>query len=89
MYKTIILAFLTLFTGIKCTTCIIPSSNGTEDDSPAISKALATCAKNATIVFSEGVDYNIYTPIRATNLSNVTILMQGNLHLPQNVTQIQ
>lgn len=74
-------------------TCVIPSkyasSNGTADDSTAISAAFAKCAKDSTIVFSEGVDYNVFNPIRATNLSNVEIQMQGNLYLPQNVTYIQ
>ncbi|KAE8442151.1 hypothetical protein EG329_003802 [Mollisiaceae sp. DMI_Dod_QoI] len=73
--------------------CVIPSkylaSNGSADDSPAVAAAFAKCSSNSVIVFSEGVDYNIFTPISATNLSNVAIQMQGNLHLPQNVTAIQ
>lgn len=74
-------------------TCTIASkyasSNGTANDSPAVSAALASCSENSIIVFSEGVDYNILTPISAKNLSNVEIRMKGNLHLPQNVTYIQ
>src|ERR1700742_2268955 len=74
-------------------TCTIPSkfksSGGKADDSPAIAAAFAQCAEDSTIVFSEGVDYNVLQPIAATNLSNVTIQMQGTLHLPQNVTAIQ
>jgi polygalacturonase len=75
------------------TECIIPSkyasSKGTADDSAAISSAFAKCAKDSTIVFSEGVDYNVFNPISSTNLSNVEIHMYGNLHLPQNVTYVQ
>jgi hypothetical protein len=41
------------------------------------------------IVFQEGVDYNIFHPIQATNLSNVEIQMYGNLHLPQNISAVQ
>jgi polygalacturonase len=73
--------------------CVIPSqyssSNGTADDSPAVASAFAKCSSDSIIIFSEGVDYNILTPIVATNLSNVAIQVQGNLHLPQNVTYIQ
>lgn len=73
--------------------CTVPSkyksSGGEADDSPAISAAFSKCAQDATIVFSEGVDYNVLQPISATNLSNVTIQMQGTLRLPRNLTAIQ
>jgi len=32
---------------------------------------------------------NVFNPITATNLSNVAIAVQGNLHLPQNVSYVQ
>jgi hypothetical protein len=64
-------------------------SGGKADDSAAVASAFAECSSNAIISFREGVDYNIFNPIRATNVSNVTISMQGNLHLPQNITAIQ
>lgn len=69
--------------------CIVPSSNGTTNDSPAVLKAFADCATDSVIVFKEGVDYNIFTPISATNLSNVEIQMNGNLHLPQSIAEVQ
>ena len=74
-------------------TCTVSSryaaSNGTADDSPAIIAALAACADGGIVIFSQGVDYNALTPISATNLSNVTIQLSGNLHLPKNITYIQ
>ncbi|KAE9378302.1 glycoside hydrolase family 28 protein [Stipitochalara longipes BDJ] len=74
-------------------TCVVPSkyitSNGTADDSPAIASAFAQCSKDAVITFSEGVDYNVFNPISATNLSNIEIQIRGNLHLPQNITAVQ
>lgn len=74
-------------------TCTVPSkyqsSNATADDSPAVASALARCSHNAVVIFSEGVDYNILTPISATNLSNVEIHLRGNLHLPKNITAVQ
>ncbi|KAL5365719.1 putative exopolygalacturonase C [Aspergillus floccosus] len=69
--------------------CIVPSSNGTSDDSPAIAKVFAQCATDSVIVFQEGVDYNVFQPIKAKNLSNVEIRMHGNLHLPQNISAVQ
>ncbi len=71
------------------TTCVVPSSNGKADDTPAVQAAFAKCSSNAIVSFSEGVNYNIFTPVIASNLSNVTISMQGNLHLPQNIAAIQ
>ena len=69
-------------------TCTVKSSGG-KDDSPAIAAAFAQCAKDSTVIFSQGVDYNVLQPIVAKNLSNVTIQMQGNLHLPKNITAVQ
>ncbi|KAK1139985.1 hypothetical protein N8T08_010981 [Aspergillus melleus] len=69
--------------------CVVRSSNGTTDDSPAISQAFARCATDSVIVFEKGVDYNLFRPIQATNLSNVEIRMHGNLHLPQNITAVK
>jgi hypothetical protein len=74
----------------RCTiTSKYSSSNGTADDSPAVASAFAKCSTNSVIVFSEGVNYNIFKPISAKNLSNVAIEVQGNLRLPQNITYIQ
>lgn len=65
------------------------SSNGTLNDSPAVASAFSECSQDSVIVFSEGTDYNILTPISATNLSNVEIRLQGNLHLPRKITDVQ
>lgn len=84
--------FVLLLAGIAQTfaaTCNVESSNGASDDSPAIKQAFAKCAKDSVINFTPGVRYNVYNPISARNLSNVTINMQGNLHLPENVTYVQ
>ena len=89
----LVLSLDTRQSGGRQNTCTIPSkfkaSEGKSDDSPAVATAFAQCAKDSTIVFQEGVDYNILQPIVATNLSNVSIQMRGNLHLPKNITAIQ
>ncbi|TKX19051.1 glycosyl hydrolases family 28 protein [Elsinoe australis] len=73
--------------------CVVESnyaaSNGTMDDSPAIQRAFAECGVDGVVEFCLGVDYNVLTPIKATNLSNVEISMMGNLHLPTNITAVQ
>lgn len=80
-------------TTTSLTTCVVPSnykcSNGTASDSPAIANAFAKCSQDAIIEFSVGVDYNVFSPIKATNLSNVIISIKGNLNLPQNITAVQ
>lgn len=40
-------------------------------------------------MFEQGIDYNVFQPVHATDLDNVEIQMKGNLHLPQNITAIQ
>lgn len=70
-------------------TCTVRSSHGRGDDSKAIAAAFAQCAENSIIKFSEGVDYNVFQPVVAKNLSNVEIQVYGNLHLPQNITAVQ
>lgn len=74
-------------------TCVVPSkskcSNGTISDAPAIAKAFAECSKDAVIEFQEGVDYNVFAPIKATNLSNVVISLKGNWNLPQDIPAVQ
>jgi hypothetical protein len=79
--------------GLK--TCVVPSKskcanyNGTASDSPAIARAFAECSKDAIIEFQEGVDYNVFSPIKATGLSNVIISLKGNLNLPQDIPAVQ
>ncbi|KAK4631395.1 putative exopolygalacturonase C [Fulvia fulva] len=65
------------------------SSDGAADDSPAIQAAFDKCASNGIIAFNLGVDYNVLTPINASNLCDVDIHMYGNLNLPRNVTYVQ
>lgn len=68
-------------------TCKIPG--GTDDDSPAIKRAFAECGTGGTIEFSAGVDYTVGQPILANNLTDVDILANGNLHLPQDVEAVR
>ncbi|KAB5533598.1 family 28 glycosyl hydrolase [Coniochaeta sp. 2T2.1] len=84
---------LLLSTASALQTCVVPSqfkcSKGLASDSAAISEVLARCSQDSIIEFSEGVEYNVFSPIKATNLSNVVISLKGNWNLPQNVTAVQ
>lgn len=94
--SAILLSFC-CFTGVlaisNTTTCVVASqyksSNGTASDAAAIAAAFTDCSTNAIIEFSEGVDYNVFEPVKATSLSNVTIVLKGNLNLPQNISYVQ
>jgi hypothetical protein len=75
--------------------CIVPSHHesvgydSTVSDSEAIEEVFARCSSDSEITFSEGVEYNVFSPLKATNLSNVLVHHLGNLNLPQNITYVQ
>lgn len=69
--------------------CVVPSSNDASDDSSAIASAFAQCSSDSIIEFSAGVNYNVFKPIKATNLSNVELAVNGNLHLPQDIASVR
>lgn len=60
-----------------------------EDDTPALLAALPGLSSNATILFKEGVTYNIFTPIKFPVLNNVEVVMAGNLSYPDDIPTIQ
>ena len=63
------------------TTYVVPHSAG-NDDTPALVAAFSADPKlstNATILFEQGITYNISTPIRFPRFENVIVSVQGNL----------
>ncbi|CAA7262631.1 unnamed protein product [Cyclocybe aegerita] len=64
------------------------SDDGAIDDSPALLKAFTDCALDSIILF-ERANYSVYTPVTLANLKNVTVHIEGNLNLPNNITQVQ
>jgi len=73
------------------TTYIVPHSPG-NDDTPALAAALSADPKlstNATILFKEGVTYNISTPILFPYLENIIVSVQGNLTYASDVHATQ
>jgi hypothetical protein len=59
------------------------------DDTPALLAALPKFAANATILFKEGVTYNIFTPIKFPTLTNVEVVIEGNITYPTDIPTIQ
>ncbi|TFK63573.1 pectin lyase-like protein [Pluteus cervinus] len=80
------LLLLPLFT--KAEDCIVPHNNDGSDDSPAILSSFTQCSINSTITF-EQAEYQALTPISLVGLENVTIFLNGNIHLPTNISQVQ
>ncbi|PFH47436.1 glycoside hydrolase family 28 protein [Amanita thiersii Skay4041] len=83
----VLLLHLTFLTSVKGAECTVSHSNGS-DDSPAILQAFKMCATDSMITF-ERANYSAYTPITLSNLKNVTIFLNGNLNLPNNITEVQ
>jgi len=69
-------------------TFTVPHSPG-QDDTPAILAALPSFVTNSTILFQEGLTYNIFTPIKFPIFSNVEIRIEGNLTYPTDIPTIQ
>ncbi|KAJ3888884.1 pectin lyase-like protein [Lentinula edodes] len=67
----------------------IVSHTAGQDDTPALTAAIANYSSNSTILFQKGITYNIFTPIKFPTLTNVEILIEGNLTYPTNITAIQ
>ncbi|KAJ3849024.1 pectin lyase-like protein [Lentinula lateritia] len=73
---------------VSWSTFIVSHTAG-QDDTPALTAAIANYSSNSTILFQKGITYNIFTPIKFPTLTNVEILIEGNLTYPTNITAIQ
>ncbi|PPQ63463.1 hypothetical protein CVT24_004995 [Panaeolus cyanescens] len=84
-----LIALFASFIAVKAGECTVPASgDGITDDSPAILKAFTDCQKDSIITFT-AANYSAFTPISLTDLSNVTVRLNGNLLLPNNMTRVQ
>ena len=81
-------AFLAFSSHTLAATCIMPHTSG-GDDSPGIIAAAQACVNDSTILFSEGVNYNLLTPLSFTGLQNVKFSFEGNISLSTNITEVQ
>ncbi|CAG8651226.1 7968_t:CDS:2 [Acaulospora colombiana] len=69
--------------------CEVPHASDSADDSAAIVQVFQQCNRNSEIVFKKGVKYNAWNPMNWGNLSSVVITLDGSIHLPNNITDIQ
>ena len=69
-------------------TFVVPHIDG-DDDTPTLMAAVGNFSVNSTIVFEKGKTYNIFTPISFPTLTNVEILIQGNLSYPSDIPTVQ
>jgi hypothetical protein len=69
-------------------TFLVPHTPG-ENDTPGLLSLVTNHSSNATILFSKGVTYNIFTAIKFPVLANIEIRIEGNLTYPTNVSQVQ
>ncbi|KAF8886440.1 pectin lyase fold/virulence factor [Gymnopilus junonius] len=85
-----ILAFLLTgaATGLSWNIFTVPHSGG-QDDTPALLAALPKFSTNSTILFQQGITYNIFTPIKFPTLNNVEVRIEGNLTYPSDITTVQ
>jgi len=93
-----------LITKVFSAECTVPHL-GTEDDSPTILKAFSDCRVNSVITFSQAnysaftpisldglSNYTVHLSCFShwqTVLENVTVYLNGNLLLPQNISRVQ
>jgi len=89
LHTTSILSSVSL--ALAWTTYVVPHSGG-NDDTPALAAALSAdpkLATNATILFEQGLTYNILTPIVFPRFENVIVSVQGNLSYATDIKATQ
>lgn len=72
-------------------TYIVPHSGG-DDDTPALTAAFSadpTLAINTTILFQQGLTYNMLTPVRFPKFENVAVSIQGNISYATDIEKTQ
>ncbi|KAG6919078.1 hypothetical protein DXG01_009331 [Tephrocybe rancida] len=69
-------------------TFVVPHADG-QDDMPGLVAAIGNYSTNSTVLFQQGVNYNIFSPIKFPALNNVEIRIEGNLSYPTDIPAIQ
>ncbi|PPQ69987.1 hypothetical protein CVT26_013275 [Gymnopilus dilepis] len=69
-------------------TFVVPHAEG-KDDTPALLAALPKFSTNSTILFQQGITYNIFTPVKFPALTNVEVRIEGNLTYPSDIPTVQ
>ena len=83
---TLLLAYACRATAV--TTFTVPHVAG-QDDTPTLLEAMKNFSSDSTILFKNGITYNIFTPIQFPRLTNVEVRVEGNLTYPTDIPTIQ
>lgn len=75
--------------GYSVNTCVVPKNTTGDDDSPSFVATVAACGDTSRIVLSGNETYNLLTPVSFTGLTNVEIVVNGNVSLPSNVSYVE
>lgn len=69
--------------------CVVPKNSTGGDDSPAFISTVKSCGPGSIIEFSAKETYYLMTPVVLNKLSNVEIIINGNVSLPPNVSYVE
>jgi len=67
---------------------VVPHTDGA-DDTPALMAAVSEYTRDASIVFEANTTYNIWSPITFPTLTNVEVVIKGNLSYPTSIETVQ
>ncbi|KIY61614.1 glycoside hydrolase family 28 protein [Cylindrobasidium torrendii FP15055 ss-10] len=79
---------LALLSTVFAAECTVDHNDDGSDDTEHILKAFSDCKENSVITF-QAANYSAYTPASFEGLKNVTIHLEGNLLLPNNISAVQ
>ncbi|GJE99502.1 glycoside hydrolase family 28 protein [Phanerochaete sordida] len=88
--KTLFVAASLVASSSAWTVFTVPHTSG-QDDTPGLMQALSAGAitNNTSILFQQGVTYNIFTPIKFPVMHNVEVAVEGNLTYPSDIPAVQ
>lgn len=69
-------------------TFVVPHTNDA-DDTPALMAAIPDYMSDASIVFEANTTYNVWSPITFSHLTNVEVVISGNLTYPKSIETVQ
>jgi hypothetical protein len=69
-------------------TFVVPHTENA-DDTPALMAAVSDYTSNASIIFAPNTTYNVWSPITFPHLTNVEVVISGNLSYPTSIETVQ
>ncbi|KAG1717205.1 glycoside hydrolase family 28 protein [Suillus lakei] len=69
-------------------TFVVPHTENV-DDTPALMAAMSNYTSDASIVFEAKTTYNVWSPITFPHLTNVEVVISGNLSYPTSIETVQ